>query len=210
MSLCCPNCKFSVVTKNGSIHSGKQKYICLSCRGQFIENPQNKLISEEIRKRVKRSLIERVSLEGICRIFDVSMPWLLDYMQTVFKALPEDLNVDIAVENKELMVVFLQVDELWSYVGNKKNQQWLWLVMDAETRQILAFQIGKRSKETGEALMTKVPQEIKKKPCFTQIISQLTLKLSQGINTGQLGKSLGRQITLKDLTALYDNDVQDS
>lgn len=210
MSLCCPNCKSFVVTKNGSIHSGKQKFICLSCRSQFVENPQNKLISEDIRERVKRSLIERVSLEGICRIFDVSMPWLLDYMQAVFKALPEDLNADIVVENGALMVVSLQVDELWSYVGNKKNQQWLWLVMDAKTRQILAFQIGKRSKETGEALMAKVPQEIKKKPCFTQTISQLTLKLSQEINTDQLGRSLGRQITLRDLTAPYDNGVQDS
>lgn len=209
MSLSCPCCKSSVVTKNGSIHSGKQKFICLACRGQFVENPQNKLIPEDTRERIKRSLIERVSLEGICRIFDVSMPWLLDYMQVVFKDLPEDLNADIVSESEELMVVSLQVDELWSYVGNKKNQQWLWLVMDAKTRQILAFQIGKRSKETGEALMAKVPQEIKKKPCFTQTFSQLTLKLSQVGNTGLLGKNLGRQITLRDLTAPYDNGVQD-
>jgi hypothetical protein len=210
MSLCCPNCKSSVITKNGSIHSGKQKFICLSCRSQFVENPQNKLIPEDTRERIKRSLIERVSLEGICRIFDVSMPWLLDYMQVVFKALPEDLNASIVSENEELMVISLQVDELWSYVGNKKNQQWLWLVMDAKTRQILAFQIGKRSKETGEALMAKIPQEVKKKPCFTQTTSQLILKLSQGNNTGLLGKNLEKQITLKDLTAPYDNGVQDS
>ena len=64
--------------------------------------------------------IERVSLEGICPIFDISMPWLLEYMQTVFKSLPEDLNVDIAVENEDFMVACLRVHEMWSYVGNKK------------------------------------------------------------------------------------------
>ncbi len=210
MSLCCPHCKSSVITKNGRIHNGKQKFICLSCRSQFVESPQNKIISEDVRERVRRSLIERVSLEGICRIFDISMPWLLEYMQTVFKSLPEDLNADIAVENEDLMVVCLQVDEMWSYVGNKKNQQWLWLVMDAKTRQILAFQVGDRSKQTGESLMAKVPQEIKKKPCFTQTSSQLTTKLSHGNSINPLGKSLGRQIILRDLTALYDNDAQDS
>ena len=83
-------------------------------------------------------------------------------MQAVFKSLPEDLDADITVENEDLMVACLQVDEMWSYVGKKKNQQWLWLVMDAKTRQILAFQVGDRAKQTGEALMAKVPQEIKK------------------------------------------------
>jgi hypothetical protein len=208
MSLSCPHCKSSVISKNGHIHNGKQKFICLSCRAQFVENPQNKIISEDARERVRRSLIERVSLEGICRIFDVSMPWLLEYMQAVFKSLPEDLNADITVENEDLMVACLQVDEMWSYVGNKKNQQWLWLVMDAKTRQILAFQVGDRAKQTGEALMAKVPQEIKKKPSFTQITSQLTAKLSHGNNINPLEKNLGRQVTLKDLTAPYDNDAQ--
>ncbi len=209
MSLCCTQCKSSLITKNGHIHNGKQKFICLSCRRQFVENPQNKIISEEIRERVRRSLIERVSLEGICRIFDVSMPWLLEYMQIVFKSLPENLNAEISVENEDLMVVCLQVDEMWSYVGNKKNQQWLWLVMDTKTRQILAFQIGDRTKKTGESLMAKIPQEVKKKPCFIQTTSQLIAKLSQENNMFPLEKSLGKQVILRDLIAPYDNDAQD-
>lgn len=137
------------------------------------------------------------------------MPWLLEYMQVVFKSLPENLNADITIENEELMIIHLQVDEMWSYVGNKKNQQWLWLVMDAKTRQILVFQVGDRTKQTGEALMAKVPQEIKKKPCFTQTSSQLTVKLSHGNSINPLGKSLGRQVILRDLTAPYDTEVRD-
>jgi hypothetical protein len=103
----------------------------------------------------------------------------------------------------------LEADEQWSFVGNKKNDQWLWLVMHSTTRQILAFHVGKRNKASGEALMAKLPEDLKKKPTFIQINSQLTMKLSSGNNTAQSVKNLGRQATLKDLTARLDSDVQD-
>jgi IS1 family transposase len=32
----------------------------------------------------------------------------------------------------------LQMDELWSFVDNKKNKQWVWLAIDSDTREILA------------------------------------------------------------------------
>ncbi len=43
MSLKCPKCQSGVIKKNGTIHNGKQKYECLSCHRQFVENPENKI-----------------------------------------------------------------------------------------------------------------------------------------------------------------------
>ncbi|CUI18165.1 transposase (plasmid) [Candidatus Protochlamydia naegleriophila] len=100
-------------------------------------------------------------------------------------------------------------DEMWSFVGSKSNDQWLWLVMHSSTRQILAFHVGKRNKAAGEALMAKLPEELKKKPTFTQISSRFTMKLSHGRNIVLSAKNLGRQVTLKDLIARSDRDVQD-
>ena len=54
-------------------------------------------------------------------------------------------------------------------MGSKDNDQWLWIVMYSPTRQILAFNVGKRNKASGEALMAKLPDELKKKPDFLQI-----------------------------------------
>ena len=209
MNIACPHCHSLITRKNGSTSNGKQKYQCVSCLKQFIENPQNKIIPEETRERIRRSLIEKVSLEGICRIFDVSMTWLLEFMQQTFKALPDHLNAEVVSENDEFEVFILEADEMWSFVGNKKNDQWLWLVMHSKTRQILAFHVGKRDKVAAEALMNKLPAELKKKPTFTQISSQLTSKLFHGNNTVLLEKNQGRQVTLRDLTAPLDNDVQD-
>ena len=208
MSISCPNCHSVTVRKNGSIHSGKQKYECLACLKQFVENPQNKIIPDDTKERIRRSLLERVSLEGICRIFDVSMPWLFGFMEKTFQSLPEDLNATVIAENDEFEVAVLEGDEMWSFVGSKDNDQWLWLIMHSATRQILAFHVGKRTKASGEALMAKLPAELKKKPTFSQINSQLITKLSPGNNTALSVKNLGRQVTLKDLTARLGNDAQ--
>ena len=36
----------------------------------------------------------------------------------------------------------IQCDELWSFVNNKGNKQWVWLALDANTREIVGVHIG--------------------------------------------------------------------
>jgi insertion element IS1 protein InsB len=43
----CPTCHSETIVKNGSIHNGKKKFLCKVCGHQFVENPENKPISEE-------------------------------------------------------------------------------------------------------------------------------------------------------------------
>lgn len=209
MNIICPRCQAIAARKNGSSGNGKQKYQCLSCSRQFVEDPQNKIIAAEDRERIRRTLLERVSLEGICRIFDVSMPWLLEFMQQTFTQLPDHLNATLVAENEEFEVFILEADELWSFVGKKENDQWLWLVMHTRTRQILAFHVGKRNKISCEALMKKIPESLKKKPTFTQINSQLIMKFSPGSNTSLLEKSQEKRVILRDLIARSDSVAQD-
>jgi hypothetical protein len=118
------------------------------------------------------------------------MPWLLGFMETTFQSLPDNLNAIVIAENDEFEVAVFEGDEMWSFVGSKSNDQWLWLVMHSSTRQILAFHVGKRNKASGEALMAKLPEELKKKPTFTQISSQFITKLSPGHNIVPLAKNL--------------------
>lgn len=44
------------------------------------------------------------------------------------------------VENVEL-------DEMWSFVGDKSNQRWLWLAINHDTGDVLAYTFGKRKDE---------------------------------------------------------------
>jgi IS1 family transposase len=37
------------------------------------------------------------------------------------------------------------MDELWSFVDHKGDKQWVWLAIDADTREIVGCHIGDRS-----------------------------------------------------------------
>jgi IS1 family transposase len=50
-----------------------------------------------------------------------------------------------------------EVDEMWSFVGKKTNQQWLWIALETQTRQVLAFHVDDRSRQSIEALWETVP-----------------------------------------------------
>lgn len=49
------------------------------------------------------------------------------------------------------------VDELGSCVGKKANRHWVWIAMDAPTRQVSAFHVSDRSGQSAEALWEKIP-----------------------------------------------------
>jgi len=40
-----------------------------------------------------------------------------------------------------------ELDEMWSYVGKKANQRWLWHAIDRLTGQVLAYKFGNRKDE---------------------------------------------------------------
>jgi IS1 family transposase len=47
---------------------------------------------------------------------------------------------------------------MWSFVQKKANKPWIWLAMDAATRQIIAFHVGDRSRESAKALWGEIPK----------------------------------------------------
>ena len=129
-------------------------------------------------------------------------------MDEIIHELPENLNADV-IQDEEFEVAALELDEQWSYVGNKKNPQWLWLVFHSATRQVLAMHIGKRDKASAECLLAKLPEDIKKKPFFIQIGSLSTLKSFLGYNTDLSGRNQVKRVILKDLIIPLDKDVLD-
>ena len=62
-------------------------------------------------------------------------------MVSEHEQLPEDLNYCISVETDKLLIgsIESEIDEMWSFVGNKKNKQWIWIAMDVRSRQIITF-----------------------------------------------------------------------
>ena len=51
----------------------------------------------------------------------------------------------------------LELDELWSFVGFKKNKRWVWLALRRRTRQIVASALSDRSEGTRRLLWSRIP-----------------------------------------------------
>lgn len=47
-----------------------------------------------------------------------------------------------------------EVDEMWSFVGNKQHPVWIAYALDHQTREMVSFNIGRRSSEMLEPIIT--------------------------------------------------------
>ncbi len=134
----CPSCESSKYKKNGHIHKGKQNHQCQDCGRQFVQCFEQYLISDDTRALIERLLVERISLRGICRAVGVGLKWLIGFLIHCVEALPDHLNVQPITSHQDMIVQRLEVeaDEMSSFVKKKVNKQWIWLAMDAKTRQV--------------------------------------------------------------------------
>lgn len=63
----------------------------------------------------------------------------------------------------------LELDEIWGFVGNKHNKQWLWLSLCRRTKQIVAFFIGNRSHISCQNLKDNIPEDYKNCKSFSDL-----------------------------------------
>jgi insertion element IS1 protein InsB len=109
---------------------------------------------------IKRLLLERLSLLAICRVIGVSLRWLLSFIAELYDALPDHLNAQLP-KNPDRQVKLLRLhaeaDEMWSFVGRKANKQWVWIAIDVETKHVIAFYIGDRSRKSARKLWDRIP-----------------------------------------------------
>jgi IS1 transposase len=46
----------------------------------------------------------------------------------------------------------VEADEVASFVKKKANKPWIWIAMDATSRQVMAFHVGDRSRRSAKQL----------------------------------------------------------
>jgi insertion element IS1 protein InsB len=77
--------------KNGKIYYGKQRHKCKHCGWQFVENRKNFKRSAAEKVLIGSLLLQRISLEGICRVLQISPYHLYKYMDELYAETPDDL-----------------------------------------------------------------------------------------------------------------------
>lgn len=150
----CNQCGSEQVVRNGHDYKGSQKYHCKDCGKYGTVNAQRGY-PPAVKEQVKQAVLERVSLRGIERLWQISRRtvarWLLVWWQTL-PALQETL---VPATQEDV----LELDELWSFVGQKAEDWWLWVALCRRTRQIVAYCWGKRTWGSCVRLWERLPRE---------------------------------------------------
>src|SRR5437879_5550624 len=152
----CRVCKSTHIVRNGTNRYGKAQYHCKDCGVYRVLNP--KLTSSETEQQtVLRACLERSSLRGVERIFDIARQTVAQWIKAHVQKLPDLKERLVPAESGDV----LELDEIWSFVFKKAHTRWLWTAMCRRTRQIVAFVIGDRSKATCLRLWDEIPDEYK-------------------------------------------------
>lgn len=116
-----------------------------------------------------------------------------------FESVPVDIEMnDLLVEDlyskeRGVRVLFfgVQLDEMWTFVQNKANKQWLWLALNPVNRQIIAFHVGSRSSVDALLFYEKIPDIFKEETGFFSDYWQAYVDIFKENNHFGVGKDSG-------------------
>jgi IS1 family transposase len=75
-------------------------------------------------------------------------------------------------------------------VLKKANDSWIWIALCRKTRQVVAYAIGDRSKQTCQRLREAIPQEYRLGQCFTDFLKVYASVIPEEQHTA-VGKETG-------------------
>ncbi len=122
------------------------------------------------------SFCERLSLRGIIRVFKISWQTLYGLFNGHVKSLPAHRDSVMPAQKGDSV----EYDELCSFVGSKKNKQWVWVALSRKTRQVIAWVIGSRSSRTFKRLLKKMPPEYLKLQSYSDHWKSYRMLLAKG------------------------------
>lgn len=90
------------------------------------------------------------------------------------------------------------VDELWTFIGGKAQQAWVWIVLSRRTLQVVAFFVGKRDLQSAHAVWEQVPSPWRDGLVFTDglrvyeaLFQETPLKHCPGVVSGSATERFG-------------------
>ena len=146
-TIICLHCSSEHVVKNGKTSNKKQKYLCKACRKQFIRDYTYNGCKSWIQDLIIPMTLNSSGIRDITRVLKISSNTVLKTIRQEAGKIPEMPPESRAIERVE-------IDEQWSYVQNKRNQQWLLYVWDRANKKVVYYVIGKRTDASCKKLLT--------------------------------------------------------
>ena len=153
----CPDCHSADVVQYGKQANGTQRYRCDNpdCpRVIFLLHYHDKGRLPAVKQQIVDMTLNGSGVRDIVRVLRVSSatvinvlkkkePTITQVNERLLKGL-DPTQLDIIIRQVE----DAEVDEMWSFVGSKRQQRWLWHAIEHHTGQLLAYVFGPREDET--------------------------------------------------------------
>lgn len=117
----------------------KQKLFCKSCHKHQQLTYSSRKINSEHRRVIIFLNNEGCSISTISRFIEFSKTTVCKIISTLAA------SYNLAFQNETGYEY--EVDELRTFVGNKKNESWVMYALNKATKRVIAFLVGKRTKE---------------------------------------------------------------
>jgi IS1 family transposase len=100
----------------------------------------------------------------------------------------------------------MQCDELWSFADNKGNKQWVWLALDADTRELVGVYIGARNEVAARQLWNSLaPPRAPMRRCLHRFLGSLRHSAAKKTTSSRRQGNGFSPVTLNDSTTPSDS-----
>ena len=149
----CPHCLSEQIVKRGKTRRGTQRYLCQNSactQGSFLLDYRNRGCLPDVKHQIIDMSLNASGLRDTARVLRISTDTVLRELRKKEEALesvnsvllrtlnPDEVHVDIERAGEA------EMDEMWSFVGKKKEPRWLWHAIDHATGAVLAYVFGRR------------------------------------------------------------------
>jgi len=152
----CPHCHSEQVVKRGKTDRGTQRYLCqniVCVKGSFLLDSRNRGCVPEVKHTIIDMSLNASGIRDTARVLRISTDTVLSELKKKEAALESVNSALLRTINPEDMTVTIErageaeMDEMWSFVGKKGDQRWLWHAIDHHTGAVLAYVFGRRTDE---------------------------------------------------------------
>jgi insertion element IS1 protein InsB len=161
----CPHCQSDQIIKRGKTARGTQRYLCqntLCAKGSFLLDYCNRGCLPEVKQMIIDMSLNASGVRDTARSLHICPNTVLrelkkkaPVLEAVNTALLRTLNpAEVAWNLERAGEAEAEMDEMWSFVGNKGNPRWLWHAIDHHTGKVLAYVFGRRKDEVFLQLKT--------------------------------------------------------
>jgi insertion element IS1 protein InsB len=157
----CSHCHGTDIVRHGTTRQGKQRYRGRACpeRGRtFLLDYAYAGQSPEIKRQIVDMAMNASGIRDTARVWRVSPTTVIKELknkeadlQQVNPAVlqqvpPEHVEVELwrADELAQRRGLTSELDEMWSYVGQKAEPRWVWHAIDHRSGTVLAYVFGRR------------------------------------------------------------------